>query len=93
MKCIHCHEGQGENPRKFMEVEDEQCFSCHGDKRKIANRTSYMNTLHANPHDSIHDSGSVNFYCYECHQAHKPSENQCLNCHPSEVPQWMKEYP
>lgn len=92
LKCIHCHEGQGSDAKNFKPVEDEQCFSCHGDKRKVANRTSYMNVLYSNPHDSIHDEASMSFSCNECHQAHEESQNQCLNCHPSEVSEWMKEY-
>lgn len=92
LECIHCHEGQGNDPIKFTSVDDEKCQECHGDKRKVANRTAYMNTLFSNPHDSIHSESYQKLPCNDCHHAHEESENTCANCHPSRAFQWMREF-
>lgn len=93
LKCIHCHEGQGDEPMKFTYVDDEKCYECHGDERKIAQRTSYKNALFSNPHDSMHKNSNEKIHCNDCHHAHEPSENSCAECHPSKAFQWMKEFP
>lgn len=92
LECKHCHEGQGNEHIKFTYVENEKCYECHGDKRKIANRLSYMNVLISNPHDSIHNTDNKQIQCNDCHHSHEPSENSCAECHPSRAFQWMKEF-
>lgn len=85
--CIDCHNNQGTDPSKFKAIGDNGCISCHGDKKRIAQRLEYMDLLKANPHNSVHDGPTL--YCDECHNEHKPSQNMCTECHEHEVPQWM----
>ncbi|MBE3021730.1 cytochrome c3 family protein [Campylobacter sp. 7477a] len=85
--CIDCHTNQGDDPSKFKNIKDEGCLSCHGTKKLLAQRLKFMDTLKANPHNSVHDGPTL--YCDECHFEHKPSINMCSECHEHEVPQWM----
>ena len=87
--CVFCHEGQGTNPEEFEAPDEEVCLSCHKSKEYLAERLAFMDTLKANPHNSIHDG--PNLYCDECHNEHKPSINMCAECHEKEVPSWMKD--
>lgn len=90
-KCIDCHEGQGDNPENFKAIEDKGCLSCHKTKQYLADRLKFMDALHVNPHNSIHDGPKL--YCDECHNEHKPSENMCLSCHSNDVKLWMRKTP
>lgn len=85
--CVDCHFGQGDDPSKFKAIGDAGCLSCHKDKKILAQRLQFMDTLKANPHNSVHDGPTL--YCDECHFEHKPSVNMCSECHEHEVPQWM----
>ncbi|CAD7289232.1 cytochrome c3 family protein [Campylobacter suis] len=85
--CIDCHEGQGDDPSKFKAIGDKGCLSCHKSKAFMAQRLKFMDTLKANPHNSVHDGPTL--YCDECHFEHKQSTNMCTECHEHEVPQWM----
>ncbi|PLY09800.1 MAG: cytochrome C [Arcobacter sp.] len=91
LECIHCHDGQGNNPREFETPGDKGCLSCHKNKEYLANRLVFMDDLHANPHNSIHDG--PNLFCDECHNEHKPSINMCAECHEHDIKIWMKETP
>ncbi|MBE3606721.1 cytochrome c3 family protein, partial [Campylobacter sp. RM13119] len=68
--CIDCHTNQGDDPSKFKNIKDEGCLSCHGTKKLLAQRLKFMDTLKANPHNSVHDGPTL--YCDECHFEHKP---------------------
>ena len=85
--CVDCHINQGSDPSKFKSIGDKGCISCHGDKKQLALRLKFMDTLKANPHNSVHDGPTL--YCDECHNEHKASTNMCTECHEHEVPQWM----
>ncbi|RXJ69801.1 cytochrome C [Halarcobacter ebronensis] len=91
--CVHCHEGQGDDPEKFKTPGDEGCLSCHKDKQYLANRLKFMDPLKFSPHNSIHDGPTL--YCDECHNEHKPSINMCSECHEHEINDklWMKATP
>lgn len=91
LECIHCHTGQGDDPKEFQTPGDEGCLSCHKNKEFLANRLVFMDDLHVNPHNSIHDG--PNLFCDECHNEHKPSINMCAECHEHDVEIWMKETP
>lgn len=92
-KCIFCHEGQGDDPEQFSTPGDEGCLSCHKSKKLLAKRLEFMDTLHVNPHNSIHDGPIL--YCDECHNEHKPSINMCMECHEKEIKTdiWMRKTP
>ena len=90
-ECIFCHEGQGDIPEEYEIPGDEGCLSCHKTKEFLANRLKFMDPLHVNPHNSIHDGPTL--YCDECHNEHKPSTNMCLECHEHDVKMWMKVTP
>jgi len=85
--CVDCHQNQGDDPSKFKAIGDAGCLSCHKSKKLLAQRLKFMDTLKANPHNSVHDGPTL--YCDECHNEHKPSTNMCSECHEHEVPQWM----
>lgn len=85
--CVDCHQNQGDDPSKFKAIGDAGCLSCHKSKKLLADRLKFMDTLKANPHNSVHDGPTL--YCDECHNEHKPSTNMCSECHEHEVPQWM----
>lgn len=91
--CKFCHESQGSDPKKFEAPDEAVCLSCHKTKEYLAQRLEFMDTLKANPHNSVHDG--PNLYCDECHQEHKPSVNMCSECHLKEIKNnlWMKETP
>lgn len=89
--CVYCHEGQGNNPKEFTMPGDKGCLSCHKSKIYLAERLKFMDNLHVNPHNSIHDGPRL--YCDECHNEHKPSINMCAECHEHDVKIWMKETP
>lgn len=93
LDCVHCHEGQGHNPKEFQATGDEACLSCHKDKKSLAQRLEFMDVLHVNPHNSIHDG--PNLFCDECHNEHQPSINMCAECHEKEIEHkvWMKDTP
>ncbi|WP_024956022.1 cytochrome c3 family protein [Sulfurospirillum arcachonense] len=90
-ECVYCHEGQGNNPKEFTTPGDKGCLSCHKSKQYLADRLKFMDKLHVNPHNSIHD-GPV-LYCDECHNEHKPSINMCAECHEHDVKIWTKDTP
>ena len=90
-KCTDCHEGQGDDPENFKAIEDKGCLSCHKTKQYLADRLKFMDALHTNPHNSIHDGPKL--YCDECHFEHKKSDNMCLSCHSNDVKIWMKATP
>lgn len=90
-KCTDCHEGQGDEPENFKAIDDKGCLSCHKTKQYLADRLKFMDNLHVNPHNSIHDGPKL--YCDECHFEHKPSENMCLSCHSNDVKLWMRKTP
>lgn len=89
LDCVHCHEGQGTDPKNFEFIGDEGCLACHKSKKRIAQRTEFMDAFHTNPHNSFHDGPTL--ACDECHQVHEPSINMCSECHSKEVPKWMKD--
>jgi Zn finger protein HypA/HybF involved in hydrogenase expression len=91
LKCADCHEGQGDEPENFQMIGDEGCLSCHKSKQYLADRLKFMDVLHVNPHNSIHDGQRL--YCDECHFEHQKSENMCLSCHSNDVKIWMKDTP
>ncbi|RXJ70266.1 cytochrome C [Halarcobacter ebronensis] len=93
LDCIFCHEGQGDNPESFEAVDEDKCLFCHKSKIYLAKRLEFMDTLKANPHNSVHDG--PNLYCDECHREHKPSVNMCSECHLKEIKNniWMKDTP
>jgi hypothetical protein len=69
VECDGCHK---ENPPK-KEVPTAVCSSCHTDITKAAETKEGQPNPHR-AHMSYPD-------CKSCHHAHKPSENQCGNCH------------
>ncbi|CAD7288167.1 hypothetical protein LMG7974_00867 [Campylobacter majalis] len=85
--CVDCHVNQGDDPSKFKNIGDNGCMSCHKSKQFMAKRLKFMDTLKANPHNSVHDGPTL--YCDECHFEHQQSTNMCIECHEHEVPQWM----
>jgi len=93
LSCVFCHEGQGNNPEEWEYVEEDACLSCHKTKKYLAERLAFMDTLKANPHNSIHDG--TNLSCDECHNEHKPSINMCSECHQKEIKEniWMRKVP
>lgn len=91
LECIHCHEGQGNDPEEFTTPGDEGCLSCHKTKQFLADRLKFMDELKVNPHNSIHDG--PNLFCDECHNEHKPSINMCSECHEHDIKLWMKDTP
>ncbi|ATB69349.1 cytochrome c3 family protein [Sulfurospirillum diekertiae] len=91
LSCTDCHEGQGDDPKDLKLIGDKGCLSCHKTKQFLADRLKFMDALHTNPHNSIHDGPKL--YCDECHNEHKPSENMCLSCHSNDVKIWMRPTP
>ena len=93
LDCLACHEGQGNDPKEFEDPDEEVCLSCHKSKEYLAQRLRFMDTLKANPHNSIHDGPTL--YCDECHHSHKKSVNMCVECHQKEINEnfWMGETP
>ncbi|TLP36914.1 cytochrome c3 family protein [Arcobacter arenosus] len=90
-ECVFCHEGQGDDPKQFSAPGDDGCLSCHKTKEFLAKRLEFMDKLHVNPHNSIHD-GPV-LFCDECHMEHEPSRNMCIECHEHDIKLWMKDTP
>lgn len=93
LACIACHDGQGADPQEFTTPGDEGCLSCHKSKEYLAERLKFMDRLHVNPHNSIHDGPTL--YCDECHYEHQPSVNMCSDCHEKEIETniWMRKTP
>lgn len=93
LECIFCHAEQGNNPEKFEAPEETVCLECHKSKQYLADRLAFMDTLKANPHNSVHDG--PNLYCDECHREHEPSVNMCSECHLKEIKNnvWMRKTP
>lgn len=93
LKCVFCHEGQGNNVEEFKVVRETTCLECHGTKQKLAERLGMIGTINANPHNSIHDG--TRLACDECHNEHKPSTNMCAECHEKEIQtnMWMRQTP
>jgi hypothetical protein len=93
LECVYCHEGQGKDPSKFEDPDETACLSCHKSKDYLAQRLAFMDTIKANPHNSVHDG--KNLYCDECHHEHEPSENMCAQCHEKEIKTniWMRKVP
>nr|WP_240332070.1 cytochrome c3 family protein [Sulfurospirillum tamanensis] len=90
-ECTFCHVGQGDDPKEFTYIGDEGCLSCHQSKEHMAERLAFMDKLHVNPHNSIHDGPTL--YCDECHNEHKPSTNMCTECHEHDIDLWMRPTP
>lgn len=93
LQCIYCHEGQEKDVSEFEDPEETACLSCHKNKEYLAERLAFMDTLKANPHNSVHDG--KNLSCDECHHEHQPSENMCAQCHEKEIKTniWMRKVP
>lgn len=93
LSCVFCHEQQGNDPEEWESVEEDTCLTCHKSKEYLADRLAFMDTLKANPHNSIHDG--PNLSCDECHNEHIPSENMCAECHEKEIKEniWMRKMP
>jgi hypothetical protein len=66
MSCSGCHK---ETPPS-SDVPTSICLDCHEDYQKIT-------ASDINPHNSH----MTYTHCTDCHHAHRPSKNQCLNCH------------
>ncbi|PSU35870.1 cytochrome c3 family protein [Photobacterium lutimaris] len=86
-ECVMCH--QGNDPEEYEPLETENCLSCHGSAKKVADRLQFMDKNHTNPHNSFHDGYSLD--CYECHSEHEPSTNLCSDCH--KTTSWMGKVP
>jgi len=71
LNCAACHK---ENPPAAA-VKMEQCFTCHGNYDKLADKTDGKGSH--NPHAS--HNGDLP--CESCHHVHKPSVNYCGSCH------------
>lgn len=71
LNCASCHK---ENPPSVA-VKMEQCFTCHGDYDKLADKTDGKGSH--NPHAS--HNGDLP--CESCHHMHMPSVNFCAQCH------------
>lgn len=75
VSCQNCHT---ETPPSIV-VPDNQCLSCHGDLAQLVEKT---NKAYPNPHASPHiEPGNIP-KCNDCHNIHKPSTVNCLQCHP-----------
>ncbi|GFO66665.1 hypothetical protein GMLC_02440 [Geomonas limicola] len=71
--CAMCHvDAQHPQP-----VPMEKCLSCHGETRKLAEKTA--NVKPRNPHENRHYGTEAD--CNICHHQHKKSQNFCLPCH------------
>ena len=68
--CSDCHAEQP--PAKA--VGTAQCLSCHG---KTHARLAAATHSEPNPHASHQGDQD----CHVCHRAHKPSVDQCAQCH------------
>lgn len=90
-RCTDCHEGQGDNPEDYKEIGDKGCLACHKSKEYVAKRLKFMDAIHTNPHNSVHDGTRLS--CDECHFEHKKSDNMCASCHSNDVKIWMKATP
>ena len=66
MACSDCHK----ETLPSIDVPTSVCLSCHADYQEVA--ASYIN-----PHNAHMKYAN----CGDCHHSHRPSENQCLNCH------------
>jgi len=73
IECDQCHA----NLDKPEPVTMEKCLSCHGETKKLAEKTA--NVKPRNPHESRHYGTEAD--CNLCHHQHKKSENFCLPCH------------
>ena len=71
LNCAACHK---ETPPAAT-VKMEQCFTCHGNYDKLADKTDGKGAH--NPHAS--HNGDLP--CESCHHVHKPSVNFCAQCH------------
>jgi hypothetical protein len=71
--CAMCHV-DAKHPEP---VPMEKCLSCHGDTRKLADKTAHVKPR--NPHESRHYGTEAD--CNFCHHQHKKSVNFCLPCH------------
>jgi len=69
--CAGCHT---EKP-PAAPVKMAQCFTCHGDYDKLADKTDGKGSH--NPHAS--HNGDLP--CESCHHVHKASVNYCASCH------------
>jgi len=64
-KCVDCHAEQGDDPENFKAIDDKGCLSCHKTKQYLADRLKFIDALHVNTHNSIHDGRKLS--CDECH--------------------------
>jgi hypothetical protein len=71
--CGQCHE----NEQKPEPVSMEKCLNCHGETKKLAEKTA--NVKPRNPHENRHYGTEAD--CNKCHHQHRKSENFCLPCH------------
>ncbi len=70
VECVACHKTMPADGSAPPDV----CVGCHGDLRKVAERTK---NLRHNPHESHQDE----LACDACHHLHKPSVDFCMPCH------------
>lgn len=70
--CVQCHG----DTKKFVEVEKDQCITCHTPEQLVAKTE---NVQPKNPHNSPHYGTDAE--CSLCHKEHEPSENYCNQCH------------
>jgi hypothetical protein len=92
--CLECHsitlEQEKEHLTKFKkkryktpleerEYGNEFCLKCHGSYKDLSERTKDFKSkgLPRNPHESHYGEMDCNL----CHKAHKPSIDQCSQCH------------
>lgn len=73
VQCAQCHG----NVQKYEPVPMNQCLSCHGDTKALAERTA--NVKPRNPHESRHYGTEAD--CNLCHHQHGKSQNHCAECH------------
>lgn len=72
--CAVCHQA---SPPSAENANREACVGCHGEAPEKGSVTADGKTL--NPHKGHFDV----FDCLQCHPAHKPGKNGCLECHKS----------
>lgn len=71
--------GDYQDPMRETEMANEDCLTCHRSYESVREQTDH---LVPNPHDSPHDP---NLACTTCHNAHRPSELLCAQCHQFDI--------
>ncbi len=74
-ECDSCHTPDGKLSDDNLTYENQQCVSCHGTMKEVAEQTKHE---HYNAHDS-HFPGEL--ACTSCHGAHEKSMIYCDSCH------------